>query len=144
MTVEDIVEERTTFESGIKEWQGLEDSTIESCENIIHATGNELVKTIAAIVMADSARHKQILGVISDVLEGTVTLTPDELGGLSELLHNHVELERRSIDLAQKQYDISRNFVIRHLLTYLMEDEKKHALMFRQLSDYKRHIYPYA
>jgi hypothetical protein len=144
MSVEEAVDEKASFQEGIREWQGVEDETIASCEEIIHATDNELVKTIAGIVMADSARHKQVLNLIDDTLTGTVTLTPDELAGLSELLHKHLQIERDSIRLAQKQYDHSRNFVVRHLLTYLMEDEKKHAKLFQQLNDFKRKIYPYA
>jgi rubrerythrin len=143
MAAEDIVEEKTNFEDGIKRWQDMEDETIASCENIIHASDNILVKTIAGIIMTDSAKHKQVLDLITDTLEGTVTLTPDELGGLSELLHNHLQLERSSISLAQDQYDISRNFVIRHMLTYLLEDEKKHAKLLQQLNDFKKKLYPY-
>lgn len=143
MAVEDAVEERTKFEEGIKKWQEVEDKTIASSEEIIHGTDNVLVKTIASIIMSDSAKHKQVLDLMSDTLEGTVTLQPEELGELSELLRNHLHIERDSIRLAEKQYDISRNFVIRHLLTYLMEDEKKHAKLMQQLNDFKKRLYPY-
>lgn len=144
MTVENAVEEVTKFEAGIAKWQEVEDKTIASCEDITHSTDNVLVKTVAGIIMTDSAKHKQVLDLISDTLNGTVALTPDELGELSEMLRNHLHLERESIRLAQDQYDISRNFVIRHLLTYLMEDEKKHAKLLQQLNDFKKNIYPYA
>lgn len=144
MAVEDAVEERTKFEEGIKKWQEVEDQTIASSEDIIHATDNVLVKTIAGIIMADSAKHKQVLGVISETLEGTISLQPEELAELSELLRNHLHIERESIRMAQEQYDNSRNFVIRHLLTYLMEDEKKHAKLIQQLNDFKKKLYPYA
>lgn len=143
MAIENAVEEEAKFEAGIKNWQEIEDKTIASCEDIIHATDNVLVKTIAGIIMTDSAKHKQVLSLMTDTLNGTVTLTPDELGELSQLMRDHLHLERDSIRLAQDQYDISRNFVIRHLLTYLMADEKKHAKLMQQLNDFKKNIYPY-
>lgn len=143
MAVEDAVEERAKFEQGIKKWQEVEDQTIASSEDIIHATDNLLVKTIASIIMADSAKHKQVLDLMNDTLEGTVTLQPEELADLSELLRNHLHIERESIRMAQDQYDNSRNFVIRHLLTYLLEDEKKHAKLMQQLNDFKKKLYPY-
>jgi rubrerythrin len=144
MAAENIVEEITAFEQGIDRWQDIEDKTIASCKKILESTDNDLVKTIAEVIMEDSAKHKQALDMITETLNGTVTLRPEDLGELSQLLRDHLHLERDSIKLAQDQLDNSRNFVVRHLLTYLMEDEKKHALLLTQLNDYKRHLYPYA
>ncbi len=143
MAVENAVEEVARFEEGISDWQEIEDRTIASCEDIIHGTENALVKTVAGIIMSDSAKHKQVLDLMTETLYGTITLSPDELGELSQLMRDHLHLERDSIKLAQSQLDISRNFVIRHLLTYLMEDEKKHAKLMQQLNDFKKNIYPY-
>ena len=144
MVVNDMVEKTVEFEKGITKWQEVEDDTIASCDEIIRGTDNELVKTIAGIILADSSRHKHVLGVIKDTLDGTVTLTPEDLGQISELLDTHLEIEKQSIEMAMTQYENSRNFVVRHLLTYLLEDEKKHYKMLSQLNDFKKHLYPYA
>ncbi len=144
MAIEGIVEEKPAFEQGIRRWQQIEDTTIESCEAIIDATGNELVKTIAGVIKADSIKHKEILSVIEDALNGTITLAPDELGGLSSLLDNHLRIERDSISLATEEFENSRHFVVRELLSYLLEDERKHYKIVSQLNDFKRRLYPYA
>lgn len=143
MAVQEIVEQQAKFEEGIENWQVMEDETIASCQNIIAATDNKLVQTIAGIIMADSEKHKQVLDCITDTLDGTVTLTPDELGEVSELLDQHLQIEKDSINLANEEYDKSRNFIVRHLLSYLIEDERKHAKLVRQLNDFKKRLYPY-
>jgi hypothetical protein len=53
-------------------------------------------------------------------------------------------MEKGAIDLAERALENCRLFVQRHLLTYLIEDEKKHDRLLGQLSDFKRGIYPYA
>ncbi len=144
MAIEGIVEERSRFEQGIRKWQQVEDVTIESCEALKDATENILVQTVADIIRADSVKHKEVLDVILKALDGTITLTPEELGGMSSLLDNHLNIERDSIALAMEEFENSRHFVIRELLSYLLEDERKHYKLLSQLNDFKRQLYPYA
>ena len=144
MAVQNIVEHTADFEAGISRWQEMEDETIAMCEEIMSSTDNAIVKTMVGVISADSAKHKQILSLITQALEGTVTLDPDELGKISGLLDKHMDLEKQSIDMAMREYDNSRHFVVRHLLSYLLQDEQKHMKILNQLNDYKRHLYPYA
>lgn len=144
MTVQNIVEQQETFEAGIKKWQIAEDETISSCDAILAATDNVLVKTIAEVIKTDSEKHKHVLDVITQALDGTITLTPDELGVMSKLLDKHLELEMGSVALASEQLDRTHNFVVKELLTYLLEDEKKHYLLLKELNDFKKKLYPYA
>lgn len=144
MAVENKVEQPETFEAGIRKWQEMEDATIAACDNIIDATDNLLLTTVAGIIKADSQKHKMVLDVISQALNGLITLTPEELGQMSSLLDKHIELEQSSVSMASSQLKLSKNFVVNHLLSYLLEDEKKHVLLLKQLNDYKKHLYPYA
>ena len=144
MATQNIVEQQETFEAGIKQWQAIEDATICSCDEILAVTDNILVRTIADVIKADSQKHKEVLDVISQALTGTISLTPDELGEMSELLEKHLDLEMDTVSLASEQLERSRNFVVDHLVSYLLEDEKKHFLLMRQLNDFKKKLYPYA
>ena len=139
-----MVQEQETFEAGITQWQKMEDATIATCDEILAATDNKLVTTIAGIIKADSAKHKMVLGVIREALTGTISLTPEELGQLSGLLDKHLELENETVELAAQQLELSRNFVVNHLVSYLLEDERKHCLLLNQLNDFKKKLYPYA
>lgn len=144
MSTQNIVEEQETFEAGIDQWQKMEDATIATCDEILAATDNKLVTTIAGIIKSDSTKHKMVLGVVKEALNGTITLTPDELGDLSGLLEKHRDLEKDTVELAAEQLELSRNFVVNHLVSYLLEDERKHYLLLHQLNDFKKKLYPYA
>jgi len=143
MAVNDMVESQTHFEKGIEKWKKLEDVTIESCDKIMAGTSNELVKTIAGLIKTDSQKHKEILDMIGNTLNGTITLTPEELGEIAELIESHLELEKNSITLAEEEFAESRHFVIRHLLSYLLMDEQKHYKLMSQLRDFQKRLYPY-
>jgi rubrerythrin len=138
------VERKEYFEEGVEKWLRLEDDTIASCEKIIDASDNAMVKLMAGLVKTDSQKHIEILNFIKEALDGTITLTPDELGNISELLDAHIQIEKDSITLGEAEYEESRHFVVRHLLSYLIMDETKHFKIFNQLRDYKRQLYPYA
>ena len=59
-------------------------------------------------------------------------------------MEKHAEVEKQTIELAEKARDKCRLFVQRHLLSYLIDDEKKHDRLLSQLEDFKRNLYPYA
>ena len=56
------------------------------------------------------------------------------------MIEKHAELERETIALAEKAQRNCRLFAQRHLLTYLIEDEKKHETLMGQLANFKRGI----
>lgn len=144
MAVSDKVEQQAAFVDDISKWMELEDVTIAHCDRIKDSTENRLVEIIVDSIRSDSEKHKVMLGFITEALNGTITLEPDELGELSVLLDEHLAIEKSSIEMAQREFENSRHFVIRHLLSYLLADEKKHYKLMSQLKDYQRQLYPYA
>jgi hypothetical protein len=129
----------------LKTWQGLETATIEHTTDIIAKTKNPLIQLVMEIIRRDSEMHHRVQQVLLDSLEKQAfTLTPEELGEIWEMVEKHAEMEKATIELAEKARSNCRLFVQRHLLTYLLEDEKKHDRLLGQLEDFKRGIYPYA
>lgn len=129
----------------LKTWQGLETATIEHTTDIIAKTKNPLIQLIMEIIRRDSEMHHRVQQVLLDSLEKQAfTLTPDELGDIWGMVEKHAEMEKATIELAEKARSNCRLFVQRHLLTYLLDDEKKHDRLLSQLEDFKRGIYPYA
>ena len=129
----------------LREWQGLEDKTVEQTTAIAQKTQNPLIKLIMEIIRQDSVMHRRVQQVMLDGLEKEAfTLTPEELADVWDLIEKHAEMERQTIALAEKARRNCRLFVHRHLLTYLIEDEQKHDRLLSQLEDFKRGIYPYA
>ena len=131
--------------STLRRWQEIEDASVEACSGIMDKTQNPLIRLIMEIIRQDSVTHKKVQQVMIDSLEKqAISLTPEELGDIWESIERHAEMEKETIALAEKARRNCRLFVLRHLLTYLLEDEQKHDRLLAQLEDFKRGIYPYA
>ena len=129
----------------LRRWQEIEDASVAGCTEVMAKTQNPLVKLVMEIIRQDSVMHRKVQQVMIDSLEKqAISLTPEELGDIWESIERHAELEKETIDLAEKARKNCRLFVLRHLLTYLLEDEQKHDRLLGQLEDFKRGIYPYA
>ncbi len=129
----------------LRKWQGLEDATVAQTTAIIEKTKNPLIRTVMEIIRADSQTHKHVQQVMLDGLEKQAfTLTPEELGDIWDMVTRHADMERETIKLAEEARRSCRLFVHRHLLSYLLDDERKHDRLLTDLEDFKRGIYPYA
>lgn len=138
------VENKKQFLADLDEWLKVESATRKNCADIQKRTENPLIRMIAEIIRRDSKTHIQVLQLIRDSLtKQAISLTPDELAEIWDLLEGHLEIEQKSVDMAERAMRNSRIFVIRHLLTYLLEDESKHVKLLNQLEDFKRKLYPY-
>ena len=141
---EELVVKRAGFEKNIRKWIEIEELTVGSCDVIMKKTKSPVVNAMMKAIKMDSQKHKELLGVVLECLDGTVTLTPDDLATVSSLLEGHAKVEKDAIDLAQKTLGDSRNFVISHIIQYILDDERKHFSMATDLNAFKAHIYPYA
>jgi uncharacterized tellurite resistance protein B-like protein len=138
---EDVEELKTT----LRRWQEIEDESIAQTSSIIASTQNPLIQLVMEIIRQDSAMHKRVQKVILDSVEKEAfSLTPEELGEVWEQIEKHAGAEKETPELAEKARKHCRLFVQKHLLTYLIEDERKHDRLLSQLEDFKRKIYPYA
>ncbi|MFZ0890039.1 MAG: hypothetical protein WA005_16460 [Candidatus Binataceae bacterium] len=129
----------------LRKWQVIEDGSVASTTAIIAKTKNPLIQLVMEIVRQDSVMHKRVQQFMIDSLEKeAVSLTPEELGEIWESVERHAAMEKETIELADELRKKCRLFVQRHLLTYLVEDERLHDRLLGQLEDFKRKIYPYA
>jgi hypothetical protein len=129
----------------LRQWQAIEDSSIAQTTAIMERTGNPLIRLVMEIIRQDSVMHRRVQQALLDSLEKQAfSLTPEELGDIWSLVEEHAAMEKETIALAEKAMENCRLFVQRHLLGYLIEDEKKHDRLLGQLEDFKRGIYPYA
>ena len=140
-SAEDVEELKQT----LRRWQDIEQASIAQTGQIIQKTENPLIKLIMEIVRQDSTMHYRVQQAMLDSLEKEAFhLTPEELAAIWDLVEKHAEMEKETIELAEKARKNCHLFTQRHLLSYLVDDEKKHDKMLAQLEDFKRNIYPYA
>ena len=129
----------------LQKWQVIEDKSVKSTTEIMAKTKNPIVKHIMEIIRQDSAMHKRIQQLIIDSFEKeAISLTPEELADVWQMVEKHIELEKETIRLAEESRKNTKNFVIRYLLGYLMTDEQKHNDILQQMEDVKSGMYPYA
>ncbi len=141
---EELVKRRANFDKNIEKWIEIEELTIGSCDAILKKSKSPVVNALMKAVKMDSQKHKELLGFVQQCLDGTITLTPEELATASDLIEAHVKYERDAIVMAEKSLEDSRHFVINQVLKYILEDERKHFSMVTDINSYKSHIYPYA
>lgn len=130
----------------MKRWQKIEFSALASTGQIIEKTDNPVVRLVMEIIQRDSQMHYRIQEWIADSLEfKTVSLSPDELGKVWGMIESHIELERKTLEMARQSLEAlkGKKMVIQeYLLQYLQEDEEKHNNLLRRLEMIKKGMTP--
>jgi hypothetical protein len=128
--------------ANMKKWQKIEDATVATTGMIIEKTDNPVVHLVMEIIQRDSQMHYRLQEWIADSLESkTVTLTYEELDRIWSLIERHIELEKKTVAMAQQSLDAikGKKMVIQeYLLNYLAEDEKKHNNLLSHLEGIKK------
>jgi hypothetical protein len=111
----------------IREWQALEEKTISSADELIREGKNPLVTMTMEMIRHDSGKHKVMLqAIIDNLTKEAVHLSTDELASVSALLNRHMEVEAKSIALANDALKHSELATTRYILSALLDDETKH------------------
>jgi len=131
----------------MRRWQKIENASVASTGKIIDKTNNPIVRLVMEIIQRDSQFHYRVQEMIADSLEfKTVSLTPEDLGDVWEMIEKHIELEKKTVELAEDalaKLKGKKMVVQEYLIHYLLEDEKKHNLVLDQLGIIKKGMYPY-
>ncbi len=130
------IEASEEFLSIIREWQALEEKTIASADELMKKGKNPLVSMTMEMIKHDSGKHKVMLKMIVDNLtKEAVHLSPDELAPVSALLSRHMEVEAKSIALANDALQKSDRMFTRYVLSALLDDETKHHSQLHTLNE---------
>jgi len=131
----------------MKRWQKLENATVAATAKIMENTDNPVVRMIMEIIQRDSQSHYHVQGLIAESLESkAISLTPEELGGIWELVEKHIEMERESVQMAKDSLAALKGkkmVVQEYLLDYLRIDEQKHDIILQSMGTIKKGMYPY-
>lgn len=129
----------------MKKWQHVEDASVASTGRAIEKTRNPVIRMVMEIIQRDSLMHYRTQQMITDSFSQTVSLSPDELGEVWDLIENHIKIEKKTIELANQTLELLKGkkmVVQEYLLNYLMQDEKKHDTLLEQLEGIKKGMYP--
>lgn len=127
-------------------WQKLENATVAQTAKIMGETDNPLIRLTMEIIQRDSNLHYRVQQLIIDsITREQINVPVDELSRIWTSIEKHIEMERKTIELASQSLEAlggTKNVVQQYLLSYLMEDEKKHDKMLSALELIKKHMYP--
>lgn len=133
--------------STMEKWQKVEDASVLSTGRVIAKSGNPLVRLVMEIIQRDSRMHHRVQQMISDAVgTGVVSLSPDELLEVWDMIEQHIVIEKQTIELADELIEAvkGKNMVVaEYLLHYLSRDEQKHDALLADLEGIKKGMYPY-
>lgn len=144
MTMKELQQE---IIANMKNWQKVENESIASTAQIIQKTDNPIIRLAMEIIQRDSLMHHRVQQFITDSLEyKTVSLSPDELTEVWAMIEHHNELEKKMVENTEEMVSHLKgtgiNVVIKYLLNYLMEDEKKHKYLLDSLDNIRHGMLP--
>jgi hypothetical protein len=133
--------------SNMETWKKIENASIASTGRVMEKTENPIVRLVMEIIQRDSQMHYRVQEWIANSLQKTVSLTPEELGQVWDLIEDHIKIEKKVQKLAEEALDATKNskgmLVQTYLLEYLLEDENKHNLLLERLAGIQKGMYPY-
>jgi len=132
--------------SNMRKWQKIEDASVSSTGQIIEKSDNPLVRLVMEVIQRDSQMHYRVQEFIADSIERkAVSLTPDELVQVWDMIEKHIDIEKKSVELAEQAVAALKGqqgmIVQEYLIDYLLADEKKHNELLSQLDNIKKGIY---
>jgi len=87
----------------MQRWQKIESGSIAMTSTIMSKTDNAVIKLIMEIIKRDSEMHHRIQQLIIDSLQKeSISLTPEELGKVWDLIERHIKMEEDTVRLAKE------------------------------------------
>jgi hypothetical protein len=135
--------------ANMRKWQKIENAAVSITGRVIEKTENPIIRLVMEIIQRDSQMHHRVQEFIADSLESkAITLTPEEVAAVWEIIEEHIRIEKETIELARKSLEATGRskglLVQRYLLEYLLKDEEKHDAVLANLVAVKKDMYPYA
>jgi hypothetical protein len=122
----------------LENWQKLERKAMDDAAAIIEESDNALVRMIMSIIRHDSLLHHRVQQFLLESLtEADVAISRDDLADMWDRIEQHGRLEKKTIEMAEELRDEAWSPVHKQLLSYLLEDERKHDRLLEQLREVK-------
>ena len=131
----------------MKDWQKVENAAVGQTGRIMEQTENPLIRMVMEIIQRDSNMHHRVQQLIINATEGgTVHISVDDIANVWDAIEKHIEIEKKTIALATRSLEVLKGMkypMQKYLISYLLEDEKKHDKLLEDLKLIKNDMYPY-
>ncbi len=127
----------------IELWKDRQGELQRGAEELHNRTDSYFVQIVTKAIQRDAEKHEEILQSVLDCFDCTVTVTPEELGELTRLLDDHLDIQEKTDKLARTALKSRPHYITNQLIRYILEDGKKNAVLKEQLNEVKARLYPY-
>ncbi len=129
-----MVEEKAAIEKLLDEGIKLEEHIVKRAENTVKDVKNQLIKELVLGISLDSKKHANMLQSLKDLLESkTPFIDVEERDSLSKDINEHIKLESKAIEEYSKLLDRVDRREMKLILSYLIEDEKRHHQLLKRI-----------
>lgn len=123
----------------MRKWQGIENASIESADEIIDTADNPLLRMVMEIVQSDSRMHARVQDLIATGLHRK-SPPPDAARreAIRAQLRRHVDMEKKMVGLVRDtlgEVEGKGMVVEEFFLRYLLRDEEKHDALLDEFDE---------
>ena len=130
----------------MKRWQKAENAAVHQTSKIIEDTDNPLIRLVMEVIQRDSNLHHRVQQTIIDSIEReSIPMLVPDLEKAWDGIEKHIKIEQQTIEMANQALDAlkgTKNPIQQYLISYLLEDEKKHDKLLADLELVKKQMYP--
>ena len=118
--------------SKIKQQKEFEDETAEKLTPLYESAKNPVIKLFIHSIILDTKRHSEAYQMLIDLNESALIGKESEEIGEKELA-THIKEEARMLKQAKDISEIVKDKKIKQLVLNILEDEKKHHRILKEL-----------
>jgi len=131
----------------IRGWQDLDRKSASLIEETIARCDHPVVCMVMEIIRRDAELHSRVLELVAESMERKpLTMSLDQFGEVVGLIQEHFEVKEKMVKATEESLALAKDKSLgiqRFLLTYVLEDERKHQAMLQGIERVKRTLYPY-
>lgn len=118
------------LDKGIK----LEQTIVDRSEKTAKDSKSPLIKELISGIALDSKKHANMLQGLKDLMASrTPFIGVEERNTLTEDIKDHIQLESKAIEEYTKLLDQTDKREMKLILSYLIEDEKRHHQLLKRI-----------
>jgi hypothetical protein len=118
----------------IKQQKDFEDQTVKNLNPLLESAKNPLIRLFIHSIILDTMRHSDTYQILIDLNESALMGKESEAIGEKELT-DHIKEEARMLKQAKDLSEAVKDTKIKKLILNILEDEKKHHRILKELLD---------
>ena len=122
-------------------WINVEKNAMEATTHILSKIDDKLLRALIGDIRGDSRKHKELLELVMAVETKEAKLMQGQADKILEsFISTHALLEENAVEVAENAFDKVTNPISRLIISYILQDEKKHDFLMDALEKYYQEI----